>query len=413
MGATALRRNPTAGSGDTASHQWLIAHHPLLTTLPLFAEGAGKIVRQRTCSRYSDRVVDHPADGKLHDWSEIEDEGWDPILVGNGLSINLSRYFAYQSLYDEARPRCREAGLSDEDRAVFDAFGTRNFEVVLAKLRDAITMAEVLGRKPGPYRRRFRSVQDALGAAVRRVHLEWSEIPDEALEAIKSELRNYGSVFSTSYDLIIYWSIGSGEDYGAFCDCFWSNGREFDPDDAEVRSYRRPVYYLHGALHLIVEGSGVTRKLTQADGRLLDQFGKPIEGDEEARPLLISEASARDKLRGIEGNDYLAHAYEEFKAQDGPLAVFGHSLGDQDSHLIEAINANPGRPVAVSMVRKEKKELRELQSRIWGRLHTDDVYFYDAATHPLGSPELTIKGSRRRFLGRWVGTPETASPSAS
>ncbi len=341
-------------------------------------------------------------DGSLREWSEIAEDDWTSILVGNGLSINLSRYFAYQSLYEEAKPRRGEGGLSDQDRAIFKAFDTTNFEVVLAKLRDAITMAEVLKRKPGPYRRRFRSVQDALGAAVRRVHLEWAEVPDETLAAIKVELRSYKAVFSTSYDLIIYWAIGHNEDYGAFCDCFWSNGQEFDPDDSKIRPGRRPVYYMHGALHLIVQGSGVTRKLTQDDGRLLDQFGKPIKGDAEARPLLISEASARDKLRGIEGNDYLAHVYDQFKEQEGPLVVFGHSLGDQDRHLIDAINEHPDRPVAVSMVQRGKKELREQQSAIWGKLHTEEVVFYDASTHPLGASKLTINGPRRRWMGRWV-----------
>lgn len=351
-------------------------------------------------------------DGTLRDWSEISADGWSAILVGNGLSVNLSRYFAYQSLYEEAKPRRGRGGLSDEDRAVFKAFETTNFEVVLAKLRDAITMAEVLGRQPGPYRRRFRSVQDALGEAVRRVHLEWSEVPDETLAAIKAELRSYSAVFSTSYDLILYWAIGHDEDYGRFRDCFWSNGCEFDPKDAKVKGGGRPVYYMHGALHLIVQGSGVTRKLTQEDGRLLDQFGKPIKDDDEARPLLISEATAREKLRGIEGNDYLAHVYDQFKGQDGPLAVFGHSLSEQDRHLIDAINENPDRPVAISMVRRTKKQLREQQAAIWGKLHTEDVVFYDAATHPLGDSALTINARRRNFMGRWVQLPDPATPVA-
>lgn len=48
-------------------------------------------------------MVDHPADGGLFDWSEISvEEAWDAILIGNGLSINLSRYFGYGSLYEEA-----------------------------------------------------------------------------------------------------------------------------------------------------------------------------------------------------------------------------------------------------------------------------------------------------------------------
>jgi hypothetical protein len=274
--------------------------------------------------------------------------------------------------------------------------------VVLAKLRDGITLAEVMGRKTSPYRKRFREVQAALGRTVRRVHLEWSEVPDETLALIKASLGDYGAVFSTSYDLLVYWAIVHGDDYNQFCDCFWANGRnEFDAENCAVWSGNTPVYYVHGALHLVVDGSGATRKLVKEDGRLLDQFGKPIEDDPEARPLLISEGSPRDKLRAVEGNEYLAHVYDKLKEVAGPLLVFGHSLGEQDQHLIEAINANPKRPVAVSMTGKDVELLREEQSRIWGKLRTADVYFYDASSHPLGLPELRVCAPRKHFMGRW------------
>jgi uncharacterized protein DUF4917 len=345
-------------------------------------------------------------DGSLRDWSEIADDGWSAILVGNGLSINVSRKFDYQSVYDEAmRSQRGQPGLSVKDRAVFDAFDTTNFEAVLGKLRDAITMAEVLGRKPDPYRRRFRSVQEGLGSAVRRVHPEWDVVPDDVLAAIKAELRNYRVIFSTNYDLIVYWAIGHDDDYGLFRDCFWANGCEFDPDDCEVWGAGRPIYYMHGALHLVVRGSGITRKLTQEDGRLLDQFGQPIDGDPEARPLLVSEASPRDKLRAIEGNDYLAHAYDQLKTQDGPLLVFGHSLSNQDGHLTDAINAYPDRRVAVSMVRKSKRELRAQQAQIWGKLHAkpEDICFFNAATHPLGDKALCIDGGPLSRMRQRVG----------
>jgi hypothetical protein len=169
-------------------------------------------------------------------------------------------------------------------------------------------------------------------------------------------------------------------------------------NNAAVWAGNTPIYYAHGALHLIVEGSGITRKLTKNNRTLLDQFGKPIEGDPEARPLLITEGSARDKLRAIEGNDYLMHVYETFKERPQPLVVFGHALGGQDRHLIDAINAHPDRPVAISMRKKKGKKLRERQADIWGKLEADEVFFFDAETHPLGSPDLTKTDPRVRFM---------------
>jgi hypothetical protein len=338
-------------------------------------------------------MVAHPADGALHAWDDIADLGWDTLLLGNGLSINVSPDFAYDSLYGQAENGAPGEGLEERDRAIFERFDTANFEVVLAKLHDAIALAEVLDRDVRPYRSRFRTVQQALGRAVRSVHLERAEVPDSALALIKGELARYRTIISTSYDLILYWAIGYDEDYAEFCDCFWGPDNSFDPSDAKVRRGNRPVYYAHGALHLIVDGAGITRKLIRDSRTLLEQFGDPALSDREARPLLITEGSARDKLSAIEGNDYLAHVYETFKTKTGPLLVFGHALGEQDRHLINAINANPDRPVAISMRKKSKKRLREQQGDVWGKLDAEEVYFFDAGTHPLGSGEL--KKARR------------------
>lgn len=44
------------------------------------------------------------------------------------MSINVSPYFAYESLYKEANDPNFEEGLSERERAIFEAFGTTNFE---------------------------------------------------------------------------------------------------------------------------------------------------------------------------------------------------------------------------------------------------------------------------------------------
>src|SRR5262249_47519518 len=75
---------------------------------------------------------------------------------------------------------------------------------------------------------------------------------------------------------------------GPFVDLFKYNRRcEFDPTRAAVYADEIPIYFLHGALHLVVGGSGATWKLTRTTFEtLLDQFGEPIAGDPHARPLL-------------------------------------------------------------------------------------------------------------------------------
>jgi Domain of unknown function (DUF4917) len=137
----------------------------------------------------------------------------------------------------------------------------------------------------------------------------------------------------------------------------------------------------------VVMGSGVTRKLVNTGlETVLQQFGQPLDGDRRARPLLITEGSARHKPEAIEGNDYLARGYRELERCRLPTVVFGSDLGEQDNHLVEALNRNPQRPIAVS-IRAEGKERREIQSAKAGlraALGADSLYFFDSATHPLG-----------------------------
>jgi hypothetical protein len=232
-------------------------------------------------------------------------------------------------------------------------------------------------------------VQEALGHAVRQVHCHRIQVPDTTLSTIRDQLTKYEWIFTTSYDLIVYWAMGYGERYVPFIDHFRYGGKlAFDPSRAEVYIGRVPVYFLHGALHLVVGGDGTTFKIRKSLLTLLDQFGDPIAGDPQARPLLVTEGSSREKLRAIEGNDYLAHALGRFREQDRPLVVFGSSLRAQDQHLVDALNANPVRPVAVSMRQGAKRELKQRQAELYGRLEAEPLLFFDAATHPLGNPTL-------------------------
>ncbi len=174
--------------------------------------------------------------------------------------------------------------------------------------------------------------------------------------------------------------------YDGLCDCFW-NDHCFDLADSEPPEEKTPVYFLHGALHLVVMGSGVTRKLVNTSlQNLLDQFGRPLDGDEQVRPLLVTEGSAQHKLLAIEGNDYLSDALDRLRRFRRPIVVFGSDLSEQDRHLVDALNRNPERPVAVS-IRSEGisgNEILSIKASLRSRLRADQLVFFDAATHPLG-----------------------------
>jgi Domain of unknown function (DUF4917) len=220
-------------------------------------------------------------DGSLLPWSSVaRQHAWAALLLGNGLSINVWPQFAYSSLFHHAE-RDR---LTPVDRALFD--GTRLFERALSDLMTAMRVNDALGLEIGPILERYRSIQVGLGHAIQAVHPSGARIPDETLQGIREHLLRYEWVFTTSYDLVLYWAMKGPDGWSPFVDHFCHGGRcEFDPEQAKVYRGDVPVYFLHGALHLVVGSTGTTWKLRRTGLQgLLEQFGRPIDGDPRARP---------------------------------------------------------------------------------------------------------------------------------
>lgn len=324
------------------------------------------------------------ADGRLWPWSDVAPAFREAaILLGNGLSINVWERFAYRKLYDHARA----GALTATDRELFG--GTPNFERALGDLGTALRVCQLLGMDTQPILRRYSAIQDALGQAVRAVHVPRARVTDDTLVAIREELKRYRWVFTTSYDLIIYWAMGCREGFRPFADLFRGADLTFDPRRADAPVGTVPVFFLHGALHLVVDASGTTWKLRSSMVRnLLEQYGAARERDPSIRPLLVTEGSAQEKLRAIEDNVYLDHALEELRRCDLPMVVFGSSLDPQDDHLLDALNEAPDRAVAVALMPGPERAIAQQQVAILTRLETDAVTFYDATTHPLGARGL-------------------------
>jgi hypothetical protein len=325
-------------------------------------------------------------DGTLDAWPDLAgDFDGAALLCGNGLSVNVWPAFAYGSLFEHAR----EGGLTAKDLELFAE--TENFERVLSDLNTAIRVNDTLAQPTGAIYERYRSIQRGLGHAVREVHLTRSQVPDSILKRIRDEIVRYEWLFSTSYDLLLYWAMGCGGSFSPFIDHFRHAGLCFDPERADVYVDQVPVYFLHGALHLVVGGSGVTCKLRRnAIQSVLDQFGEPIEGDPRARPLLVSEGTARDKLRAIEGNAYLAKALQTLRELDLPVVVFGSSLSPQDDHLLDALNEHPERPIAIALLPGGRREVAARQADVYARLETHELQFFDSTSHPLGDSVLKV-----------------------
>jgi hypothetical protein len=226
---------------------------------------------------------------------------------------------------------------------------------------------------------------------VRDVHVPGALVPLETLLQIRDHLQWYRRVFSTSYDLLLYWAAAKGEPpFEGFVDFFWGPFDESTITLTEADAVTR-LHFLHGALHLVLSDGETCKRRANLMANLLDQFDQPYGEDDTAVPLIITEGRASEKARNIADNAYLSFCWRELRGCEAPVVIFGHSLSEQDMHLVSALNEHPQRPIAIGLRDRGRTENRREQHRICSLLDTPDYYFFDAARHPLGGGDLRIQ----------------------
>jgi hypothetical protein len=327
-------------------------------------------------------------DAELLQWEALRqtDVPWQGLLIGNGASVAVADSFDYDSLYTVACSDTLEEPLGPAAQALFSEFGTTNFEYILASLKIAGQVCAAAGIEAEELPSLYEEVQRALFDAVAHIHVDWNSVATTTLPRIRQEVVRYDSVFSTNYDLVLYWAILSEGNAYDFRDFFWNVGNRFVSTSTDVWFNSTVVYYLHGGLHLRRTTDGGSFKQTAGGANLLSQF--PTSWDREETPLLISEGTSTDKLISINRSDYLSFAYRSFVDHDSNLVIFGHGLGEADDHIVRAINSWGQIQVAVSVRSDADHVVRQRKQWIAQRLPHADIWFYDADTHPLGQPNV-------------------------
>jgi Domain of unknown function (DUF4917) len=355
-------------------------------------------------------------DGSLVSWDLVSnriDLAEAGILLGNGASMAIAPTLSYPALFNVSCDENDSNHLGVMERRVFDEFGTRNFEEVLYNLRVAQRTCSCFGFQEEELVSldgRYENIRNSLISAVRRVHPQPGELAEDIKERVSSHLALYKNLFTTNYDLIVFWSIaakqyvfpdGSGrEKTKQFKDFFWNREGIFDPADTDVWSGTIGVHFLHGGLHLYRNRiTGATHKHRTLSEPPLSYF----ENDDNLLPLFVSEGENQSKVRAIRSNEYLSFVFSRFIRHDGDLIVFGQSLNAQfDGHIVEAIARWPGmdrrrlrnrrppkkRTIAISIRPNNGREHVRLEKlRILGLFKTDevDVLFFNANSQPISS----------------------------
>jgi hypothetical protein len=319
------------------------------------------------------------------------------VLLGNGFSIACDPVFQYGSLYDASIA----AGLSPRAQSVFQRLGTNNFEGVMRLLDDTHWVAEAYALLPkgdSEILRDVEVVKRTLVKAVATSHLPHTGCVSESKKlAARTFLEPYYNVFTTNYDLLAYW-VNMSADAGAI----WGDGFRADGDVpdapyvvfAERLGGDRGLFYLHGALHLYV-AEGELRKHTwsRTGVQLTQLITAGLAG--KRYPLFVAEGTAEKKLEQIQRNGYLWYALDKFARIKGPLVVFGHSLGESDGHIANAIADNGELPLvlvglhgdpknttnrAIYSATQKMKARRERLPKRRSRSKSLDVIFYDSRT---------------------------------
>ncbi|MBK8246519.1 MAG: DUF4917 family protein [Gemmatimonadetes bacterium] len=128
------------------------------------------------------------------------------------------------------------------------------------------------------------------------------------------------------------------------------------------------------------------KEKAQEGKTLLDLFGKRTGGV----PLCITEGSSEQKLAAIRRSDYLQFALHTFSDVQGPIVVFGHSLGDVDRHIVDLLAKKRDRLIAISVYPSEKENIVKTKAFCRQRLPNADLHFFDSTSHPLGTPDLSV-----------------------
>jgi hypothetical protein len=268
------------------------------------------------------------------------------LLLGNGFSISARESFAYPSLFRRAGP------LSDPVASLFSDLETEDFERVLDVLKRRLECTVEPTADHDDSRRQESEVRAAFIQAVQRVHPDNAAMMgrDECERCItflehfvgrQRTLRQLGRIYTTNYDLLLYWVLARS---GRRLLCYDSHISPVEDKRYGVwRSEKPPgLVYLHGALHLYEMPRG-GQAMLRYDGQrsLIAQARARLERG--SFPVIVSEGTSDAKAARIAWSPYLRWGSKFLRSglgnREGVLFTYGHSLDDRDEHLLQHVGA--------------------------------------------------------------------------
>jgi len=288
------------------------------------------------------------------------------LLLGNGFSMAYdTKIFSYNALHNFLDNLDNEL-LSK----LFDIVNTKNFELVLQQLDNFCELIDAFGSDSVlkfKVQEASETLKVSLIHAIEELHPEHVfKIPQEKSLAcakfLNQFLSNGGEIFTTNYDVLLYWVLMRNEIPNAI-DGFGrdvESAGEFVPEDeielSELRwgrnKERQNIHYLHGALPLFDTGVEIVKEEYDSENFIMENIRKRLLNKE--YPVIVTAGNSTQKLEHIMHNRYLTNCYERLCNIEGSLIVFGFGFGEYDEHIIDAIN--------IASKHKRDKEFKE---KLW------------------------------------------------
>jgi len=299
------------------------------------------------------------------------------LLVGNGFSMAYDKkIFSYNALHDFI-----ENSNDELLSKVFEVVKTKNFELILQQLGTFSLLISALGSDEKLKKNidmASAKLKTSLIDAVKTLHPEHVfKIPEEQIASCSKFLKLFldvkGSIFTTNYDVLLYWVLMRSAELKSVIDGF---GRDRESPDEYVPSseleyselrwgkYKsnQVIFYMHGALPLFDTGIDIIKEEYSGQHYLLENIGRRVDKGE--YPIFVTAGNGKEKLTHIRHNRYLSYCYDKLSEIDGSLVTFGFNFGEYDEHIIDAIN------IAAHHGKSAKSKLRSIYI---GAYSDDDV----------------------------------------
>jgi hypothetical protein len=235
---------------------------------------------------------------------------------------------------------------------------TNDFERVIRALRDFVTLAPIYYPKEPDGKASAdedaNELRELLVSTIAGNHpARPGDISWEEYQLCKTFLSQFKHIYTLNYDLLLYWTLMQSEiEPTVACDDGFRKPEDdlaasyvtWEPDN----SYEQNVHYLHGALHLFDSGPTLQKFTWAGTGvALIDQIREAMAANK--YPLFVAEGTSAEKMTRIRHSDYLSKAYRSLLSIRNSLFIHGHSLADNDEHVLRAIEHNTVGQLFVSL----------------------------------------------------------------